>query len=105
MSSPMLNIAVKAARAACTIISRAEENLSSLEVHKKSHSDYVSEIDMACERTIIEILREAFPKHQILAEETGLTGPENSQYQWVIDPLDGTTNFIHGFPQYAVSIA
>ena len=105
MSSPMLNIAVKAARAVCTIISRAEENLSSLEVHKKSHSDYVSEIDMACERTIIEILREAFPKHQILAEETGLTGPENSQYQWVIDPLDGTTNFIHGFPQYAVSIA
>lgn len=105
MSSPMLNIAVKAARAACTIISRAEENLSSLEVHKKSHSDYVSEIDMACERTIIEILREAFPKHQILAEETGVTGPENSQYQWVIDPLDGTTNFIHGFPQYAVSIA
>lgn len=105
MSSPMLNIAVKAAQAACTIISRAEDNLSSIEIHKKAHSDFVSEVDMACERTIVEILHEAFPKHQILAEETGLTGPQNGQYQWIIDPLDGTTNFIHGFPQYAVSIA
>lgn len=105
MSTPMLNIALKAARAACTIMNRASDNLSSLEVHKKAHHDYVSEVDMACERTIIEILREAYPSHQILAEETGITGPEKSAYQWIIDPLDGTTNFLHGFPQYAVSIA
>ena len=105
MSTPMLNIALKAARAACTIMNRASDNLSSLEVHKKAHHDYVSEVDMACERTIIDILREAYPNHQILAEETGITGPEKSAYQWIIDPLDGTTNFLHGFPQYAVSIA
>ena len=91
----MLNIALKAARAACTIMNRASDNLSSLEVHKKAHHDYVSEVDMACERTIIDILR----------EETGVTGPEKSAFQWIIDPLDGTTNFLHGFPQYAVSIA
>ncbi len=105
MSTPMLNIALKAARAACTIMNRASDNLASLEVHKKAHHDYVSEVDMACERTIIDILREAYPNHQILAEETGITGPEKSAYQWIIDPLDGTTNFLHGFPQYAVSIA
>lgn len=105
MSTPMLNIALKAARAACTIMNRASDNLSSLEVHKKAHHDYVSEVDMACERTIIDILREAYPTHQILAEETGVTGPEKSVFQWIIDPLDGTTNFLHGFPQYAVSIA
>ena len=105
MSTPMLNIALKAARAACTIMNRASDNLSSLEVHKKAHHDYVSEVDMACERTIIDILREAYPTHQILAEETGVTGPEKSAFQWIIDPLDGTTNFLHGFPKYAVSIA
>ncbi len=105
MSSPMLNMAVKAATAACKIITRAEDNLSDLEVHRKAPSDFVSEIDMACERTIVEILREAFPKHQFLAEEGGAVGPQTSQYQWIIDPLDGTTNFLHGFPQYAVSIA
>ncbi|HIU84607.1 MAG TPA: inositol monophosphatase [Candidatus Aphodousia gallistercoris] len=105
MSSPMLNIALKAAKAACTIMNRASENISGLEVHKKAHHDYVSEVDVACERTIVDILREAYPNHQILAEESGLTGPEKSQYQWIIDPLDGTTNYLHGFPQYAVSIA
>ena len=105
MSSPMLNTAMKAARAACTILNRAVDNLSTLEVHKKGHSDFVSEVDVACERTIVEILREAYPRHQILGEENGLTGPENSEFQWIIDPLDGTTNFLHGFPQYAVSIA
>ena len=105
MSSPMLNTAMKAARAACTILNRAVDNLSTLEVHKKGHSDYVSEVDVACERTVVEILREAYPRHQILGEENGLTGPEKSEFQWIIDPLDGTTNFLHGFPQYAVSIA
>lgn len=105
MSSPMLNTAMKAARAACTILNRAVDNLSALEVHKKGHSDFVSEVDVACERTIVEILREAYPRHQILGEENGVTGPEKSEFQWIIDPVDGTTNFLHGFPQYAVSIA
>ena len=105
MASPMLNTAMKAARAACTILNRAVDNLSGLEVHKKGHSDFVSEVDVACERTIVEILREAYPTHQILGEENGVTGPEKSDFQWIIDPLDGTTNFLHGFPQYAVSIA
>ena len=105
MSTPMLNTALKAARAACAIINRAADNLDTLEVHRKGHSDYVSEIDVACERAIIEILREAYPRHQILGEENGTVGPENSPFQWIIDPIDGTTNFMHGFPQYAVSIA
>ena len=105
MNSPMLNTAMKAARAACSILNRAVDNLAALEVHKKGHSDFVSEVDVACERTIVEILREAYPRHQILGEENGLTGPEKSEFQWIIDPVDGTTNFLHGFPQYAVSIA
>lgn len=105
MSTPMLNIAVKAARAACTIISRASENLDAIEVHAKAHSDFVSKVDIDCESAIIEILQQAYPHHQILTEERGLIGPAKSQYQWIIDPLDGTTNFLHGFPQYAVSIA
>ena len=93
MSTPMLNIALKAARAACTIMNRASDNLSSLEVHKKAHHDYVSEVDMACERTIIDILREAYPTHQILAEETGVTGPEKSAFQsilWTAQPTSFT---------------
>ena len=105
MSSPMLNTAMKAARAACTILNRAVDNLSTLEVHKKGHSDYVSEVDVACERTVVEILREAYPRHQILGEENGLTGPEKSEFQWIIDPLDGTSNYIHDNAPYCVSIA
>ena len=105
MSSAMLNTAVKAARAACTIMTRAAEDLSNLEIHAKGHSDFVSEVDIRCENAILDILREAYPRHQILTEERGLIGPENSPFQWIIDPLDGTTNFIHGFPQYACSIA
>ncbi|HKB60400.1 MAG TPA: inositol monophosphatase family protein [Gallionellaceae bacterium] len=100
---PMLNIAVKAARRAGNLIHRAAENLDHLTVAKKSHADYVSEVDRAAEQTIIETLLGAYPNHQILAEESGAQG--SSEYVWIIDPLDGTTNFLHGFPQYAVSIA
>ena len=71
---------------------------------RKQQSDYVTEVDRAAEAAIIDVLREAYPAHSILAEESGSSGPE-SEYQWIIDPLDGTTNFIHGFPQYAISIA
>lgn len=101
---PTLNIAVKAARRAGQIINRASLDLGQLTVSTKQQNDYVTEVDRAAEAAIIEVLRETYPKHAILAEETGLSGPEDSEYQWIIDPLDGTTNFIHGFPQYAVSI-
>ncbi|MFA9440258.1 inositol monophosphatase family protein [Uliginosibacterium sp. sgz301328] len=103
---PTLNIAVKAARRAGTIINRATLDLDLLQVRAKSPNDFVTEVDAAAEQAIIEVIREAYPEHAILAEESGQTGPAtNSDFQWIIDPLDGTTNFIHGFPQYAVSIA
>lgn len=100
---PMLNTAVKAARRAGNLIQRAADNLDRLTVTKKSHSDYVSEVDRAAEQTIIETLLGAYPDHAILAEESGTQG--DSEFVWIIDPLDGTTNFLHGLPQYAVSIA
>jgi len=103
---PTLNIAIKAARRAGQIINRASLDLSQVKVATKQHSDYVTEVDKAAEAAIIEVLQEAYPKYGILAEESGAsTGSEgDSEFQWIIDPLDGTTNFIHGFPQYAVSI-
>ena len=101
---PTLNIAVKAARRAATVINRASTQLDLLTVQSKSPNDFVTEVDRAAEQAIIEVLRDAFPGHGILAEESGESGPE-SEFTWIIDPLDGTTNFIHGMPQYAVSIA
>ncbi|HPE03860.1 MAG TPA: inositol monophosphatase family protein [Thauera sp.] len=101
---PTLNIAVKAARRAATVINRASTQLDLLTVQSKSSNDFVTEVDRAAEQAIIEVLRDAFPGHGILAEESGESGPE-SEFTWIIDPLDGTTNFIHGMPQYAVSIA
>jgi myo-inositol-1(or 4)-monophosphatase len=99
---PMLNIAVKAARLAGKIITRSSENLDALTVQHKSLNDLVSEVDRAAEDVIVDTLLKAYPDHSILAEESGAKG--QSEYQWIIDPLDGTTNFLHGFPQYAVSI-
>jgi myo-inositol-1(or 4)-monophosphatase len=100
---PMLNTAVKAARRAGNIISRATRNLDVVTVREKAANDFVSEVDREAERVIISTLHEAYPGHAILAEESGASGA--SEYRWVIDPLDGTTNFLHGFPQYCVSIA
>jgi myo-inositol-1(or 4)-monophosphatase len=100
---PTMNIAVKAARRAASIINRASLQLDLVTVQSKSPNDFVTEIDRAAEAAIIEVLRETYPQHGILAEESGESG--QSEYQWIIDPLDGTTNFIHGFPQYAISIA
>jgi len=99
---PMLNIAVKAARRAGTIINRAAQDIDALTVSTKRHNDFVTEVDQAAEQAVIQILLKAFPDHAILAEESGAHG--KSDYVWIIDPLDGTTNFIHGFPQYCVSI-
>lgn len=100
---PMLNIAVKAARRAGTIINRATQDLDLLTVQRKGKHDYVSEVDKMAEQAIVETLLEAYPDHAILAEEGGAQG--KSEYVWIIDPLDGTTNFLHGLPQFAVSIA
>lgn len=103
---PMLNIAVKAARAAGAIINRASLDVDLLKVNTKSPNDFVTEVDQAAEHAIIETLLAAYPGHGILAEESGRAhGAKDSEYLWIIDPLDGTTNFIHGFPAYAVSIA
>ena len=103
---PMLNIAIKAARAAGAIINRASLDIERLQVTAKSHNDFVTEVDQAAEQVIIDTIREAYPGHGILAEESGRTqGAKHSDFVWIIDPLDGTTNFIHGFPVYAVSIA
>lgn len=105
---PAVNIAVKAARRAASIINQAANQLELLTVETKAHNDFVTEVDRAAESAIVDILREAFPEHGILAEESGRSGAEGgrgAEFVWMIDPLDGTTNFIHGFPQYAVSIA
>jgi len=102
----MLNTAVKAARKAGSIINRASLDLDRVRVSTKGRSDFVTEVDHAAEAAIIEVLQTAYPTHAFLAEESGASNPEGGQeYIWIIDPLDGTTNFIHGFPQYAVSIA
>lgn len=104
---PMLNTAVKAARRAASIINRATFNLEQIAVTAKKQNDFVTEVDKAAEQAIIEVLLTAYPSHAILAEESGASSNLNdeSEFVWIIDPLDGTTNFIHGFPQYAVSIA
>jgi myo-inositol-1(or 4)-monophosphatase len=99
----MLNTAVKAARKAGSIISRASFDLDKLTVRSKHQNDFVSEVDHAAEEAIISVLREAYPRHGFLAEESGARDAD-AEYVWVIDPLDGTTNFLHGFPQYCVSI-
>lgn len=105
---PALNIAIKAARRAGQVINRASLDLDHIAVRSKSTNDFVTEVDHAAEKAIIETLMEAYPNYGILAEESGQQsgkGGSDAEYQWIIDPLDGTTNFIHGFPQYAVSIA
>jgi myo-inositol-1(or 4)-monophosphatase len=103
---PMLNVAVKAARAAGAIINRAALDVEAVRISQKQVNDFVTEVDHASEAAIIETLMTAYPGHGILAEESGNEhGAKDSDYVWIIDPLDGTTNFIHGFPVYCVSIA
>lgn len=109
---PMLNIAIRAARRAGEVIVRSMNRIHQLEVRRKERNDFVTEVDLRAEAEIVAIIRNAYPDHAILAEESGLTqsahGAKNAQGQdefvWIIDPLDGTTNFIHGFPQFGVSI-
>jgi myo-inositol-1(or 4)-monophosphatase len=100
---PLLNIAVRAARAAGEVIVRSLNRLESLTITSKGRNDFVSEVDHAAEAEIIKVIRKSYPSHAFLAEESGRTG--ESDTVWIIDPLDGTTNFLHGFPTFAVSIA
>ena len=100
----MLNIAVRAARKAGSVINRATLDGAGFEVRAKQQNDFVTRVDHAAEGAILEIVRKAYPDHALLAEESGAAAGA-AEYEWVIDPLDGTTNFIHGFPQYCVSIA
>ncbi len=100
---PMLNTAIRAARRAGSVIMRHLDRLDTLTIETKGHHDFVSEVDRMAEAEIIQALRAAYPQHGILAEETGQHPGDD--YLWIIDPLDGTTNFLHGYPQFAVSIA
>lgn len=103
---PMLNVAIRAARAAGAIINRAALDVEAVRISQKQVNDFVTEVDHASEAAIIETLLTAYPQHGILAEESGSThGDPQADHVWIIDPLDGTTNFIHGFPVYCVSIA
>jgi myo-inositol-1(or 4)-monophosphatase len=102
---PMINIALRAARKAGENIVRASDDLDRFEVIAKGVNDFVTEVDITAEQDIIYHLQKAYPNHAILGEESGLTGDENAEYRWIIDPLDGTTNFVRGIPHYAVSIA
>jgi myo-inositol-1(or 4)-monophosphatase len=104
MAHPLLNIAIQAARKAGNIIIRAVDRLETVKISAKAQNDFVTDIDHQSEKTIIEIIKKSYPSHSILAEEKGFTQGDED-YLWIIDPLDGTTNFIHGLPHFAVSIA
>tara|TARA_R110002050_G_scaffold143750_3_gene269048 strand:- start:13 stop:816 length:804 start_codon:yes stop_codon:yes gene_type:complete len=102
---PMLNIAVRAARNAGKVIIRSFEQLDKVEVESKGSNDFVTSVDKAAEETIIETIRKSYPAHTIVGEEFGVSTGSDNDYQWIIDPLDGTTNFIKGIPHFSVSIA
>ena len=102
---PMLNIAVRAARNAGKVIIRSLEQLDKVEIESKGSNDFVTSADLAAEEAIIETIRKSYPAHTIIGEESGVLTGTDDDFQWVIDPLDGTTNFIKGIPHFAVSIA
>ena len=101
---PMLYIAVSAARIASKTIIQSMDKLDSLGVTEKAANDFVTQVDMHAEQQIIEKIRTAYPDHTIIGEESGQSG-KDAEHVWYIDPIDGTTNYIHGFPQFSVSIA
>ena len=102
---PMLNTAIMAARQAGDIIARSADRIDTLQIETKDVNDFVSEVDRNAEYVIIDILKKAYPDHAFLGEEGGFQGETKAEYEWIIDPLDGTTNFLYGIPHYAVSIA
>jgi len=103
MTHPVLNVAVEAAHAAATIMRRQLQRVEAIPVERKARHDYVSEVDRACEAEIVREIKRFYPDHAFLCEEGGPAG--DSESVWVIDPLDGTSNFLHGIPHFAVSIA
>ncbi|MBO5658278.1 MAG: inositol monophosphatase [Duodenibacillus sp.] len=105
MASAQLEVAIKAALKAGQIISRESRNLDGIDAQEKAQFDFVTRVDLDCQRAICDMIQRYFPRDGILAEEGGVRINPNAQNVWIIDPLDGTTNFMHGFPQYAVSIA
>jgi len=101
---PTLNVAIKAAREAGKIINRAALDIGALKIEQKDTNDFVSEVDRGAEQAIINVLKDAYPNHGFYGEESGKSNSEADSI-WIIDPLDGTTNFLHGFPAYCISIA
>lgn len=101
---PLLTIAKRAAFAAGEVITPAFEQLNRIEIREKAPNDYVSNVDIASEEMLINVIRESYPEHAILGEESGETGNTDSEYRWLLDPIDGTTNFIKGIPHFAISI-
>lgn len=102
---PTLTIAKRAAYAGAELLTRYFEQLERLEVHEKTPNNFVTNADIAVEEAIIQTIRKSYPDHHILSEEHGHSGNNHSDYRWVIDPIDGTTNFLKGFPHFAISIA
>jgi len=102
---PMLNIAVSAARKAGNVMLNGLQKRGKIKISLKGRNDFVSEIDQQAEAVIIDTIKRAYPQHAVLGEESGYQGGEQAEYEWVIDPLDGTTNYLHGNPQFCVSIA
>lgn len=103
--NPMLNIGIRAARAAGKVITQNIDRFDPMTIEKKQRNDFVTEIDRKAEAEIVGILQRSYSDHAFLCEESGLIGDENAEFRWVIDPLDGTMNFIHGLPHFSVSIA
>jgi len=102
---PMLNIGIRAARAAGNVITRNMDRVDTLQIDQKARNDFVSDVDRGAEAEIVNVLKKSYPDHSILGEESGWIGDSNAQYKWIVDPLDGTTNFLHGYPYFSVSIA
>ena len=105
MNHPFINIATQAARAASRHILKFFDQLDQIKITAKERNDFVTEVDKMAEKEILFHIQKAYPNHAILTEESGAHGSTGAEYQWIIDPLDGTSNYIHGFPQFAISIA
>ena len=103
--NPILNTAFKAARRVGQMMIRASGNLEAVKIDSKAFNDFVSNVDRESEMILVDALKEAYPHHKITCEESGSHGKSDAEYEWIIDPLDGTTNFLHGHPQYAISMA
>ena len=101
---PMVNIALRAARKAGNLIARASDDLTRLRFEAKGKADFVTEVDLASEQELIFNLQKTYPDHAFICEESGRTGPDDAEFAWIIDPLDGTSNFMRGIPHYAISI-